>query len=263
MGSPFPGMDPYLEWHWGDVHTRLIVYACDQLRGQLPEGLRVRAEEQVFVQADDTEDRAYYPDVRVVSEPPATYGQASGQSAAPVAEPLVVQMETEPATRRSIRIIDARSGNRVITAIEFLSMANKSDERGCRAYRQKQRDMIEAGVNFVEIDLIRGGHYVLAVREDRLPVTHLTTYRICVTRTARSGQAEVYPVPLQQRLPAIRIPLRATDADVHLDLQPLIDRSYENGGYEQDIDYSVEPVPPLSPSDAAWAHALLQEKGLR
>ena len=32
MPSPFPGMDPYLEAHWGDVHTRLIVYGSDYLR---------------------------------------------------------------------------------------------------------------------------------------------------------------------------------------------------------------------------------------
>ena len=32
MASPFPGMDPYLEAHWGDIHASLIIYARDQLR---------------------------------------------------------------------------------------------------------------------------------------------------------------------------------------------------------------------------------------
>ena len=36
MKSPFPGMDPYLQQHWRDVHTRLILYACDQLESGLP-----------------------------------------------------------------------------------------------------------------------------------------------------------------------------------------------------------------------------------
>jgi hypothetical protein len=31
MKSPFPGMDPYLEAHWLDVHPRLIVGAAKQL----------------------------------------------------------------------------------------------------------------------------------------------------------------------------------------------------------------------------------------
>lgn len=29
--SPFPGMDPYLETHWGDLHSRLVVYMSDQI----------------------------------------------------------------------------------------------------------------------------------------------------------------------------------------------------------------------------------------
>ena len=32
MPSPFPGMDPFLEAHWGDVHARLIVNACNQIQ---------------------------------------------------------------------------------------------------------------------------------------------------------------------------------------------------------------------------------------
>ena len=40
--NPFPGMNPWLEAHWGDVHTSLTTYACDQLQPQLPAGLRAR-----------------------------------------------------------------------------------------------------------------------------------------------------------------------------------------------------------------------------
>ena len=35
--SPFPGMDPYLEQHWGDVHTRLMFYISNQINAQLPD----------------------------------------------------------------------------------------------------------------------------------------------------------------------------------------------------------------------------------
>ena len=38
--SPFPGMNPYLEQHWRDVHARLITYASDAIQAQLPPGLR-------------------------------------------------------------------------------------------------------------------------------------------------------------------------------------------------------------------------------
>src|SRR5262245_3320500 len=56
MTSPFPGMDPYLEQHWGDVHSSLIIYARDQLRRKLPGDLRARVEERVFVESFANDD---------------------------------------------------------------------------------------------------------------------------------------------------------------------------------------------------------------
>jgi len=49
MPSPFPGMDPYLEAHWRDVHARLTVYAAETLQSVLPPGLKARVEERVVV----------------------------------------------------------------------------------------------------------------------------------------------------------------------------------------------------------------------
>jgi hypothetical protein len=71
MPSPFPGMDPYLEAHWGDVHASLIIYAREQLQKELPRDLRARVGERVFVEADDQQSRAVYPDVRIYERPRA------------------------------------------------------------------------------------------------------------------------------------------------------------------------------------------------
>jgi hypothetical protein len=164
-------MDPYLESFWGDVHTSLVTYARNQLRVQLPPDLRVRVEEQV----------------------------AAG-------EPLVIPLEVETLTQRSLRSIDTRSGNRVVTTIEFLSPANKLEPVGCTAYERKERDLREGGVNLVEIDLLRAGQYVLAAPMHLVPLPYLTPYRICVTRACRPAQAEMYRVSLRERLPVFRIP---------------------------------------------------------
>jgi hypothetical protein len=43
----------------------------------------------------------------------------------------------------------------------------------------------------------------------------------------------------------------------------LLNGVYERAGYDLVIDYNGESVPSLSDTDAAWADALLQEKGLR
>jgi hypothetical protein len=72
----------------------------------------------------------------------------------------------------------------------------------------------------------------------------------------------MYRLSLRERLPAIWIPLRASDADVSLDLQSLVEKSYADGDYE-DIDYRCDPDPPLSSDDAAWADELLKTAGLR
>jgi hypothetical protein len=118
-------------------------------------------------------------------------------------------------------------------------------------------------VSLVEVDLLRAGQSVLSVEARRIPRSHRTPYRVVVRRGSLPLQAEVSAVPLRERLPAIRIPLRETDADVPLDLQPLLDRRYDNGGYQNDLDYQAEPDPALEADDAAWADALLREKGHR
>jgi hypothetical protein len=84
-----------------------------------------------------------------------------------------------------------------------------------------------------------------------------------VHRGWQLAEVEVYREPLREPLPTIKVPLRQTDADVPLDLQPLIEQCYRNGGYEDDIDYWVDPEPPLEKVDARWAAVLLREAGLR
>ncbi len=65
MSSPFPGMDPYLEQHWGDVHTSLVIYARNQLQKVLPKDLRARVEERVVITGLGR-PRLLFPDVRVI-----------------------------------------------------------------------------------------------------------------------------------------------------------------------------------------------------
>jgi hypothetical protein len=46
MKNPFPGMNPWLEEFWRDVHASLLVYACDLLNTELPPGLHARVDER-------------------------------------------------------------------------------------------------------------------------------------------------------------------------------------------------------------------------
>jgi hypothetical protein len=254
-------MDPYLEQYWRDIHASMVIYARDQLQTKLPGDLRARVEERVFVEAGE-ESRPVYPDVRIIQR-----GRGGGPSlsdaAAAVAEPLVLHLDPEPFTETYVEIIDVATGKRVITVIEVLSLSNKLPGEGQELYLRKQREMLRSGVSLVEIDLLRAGERIIAFPFRQIPPSHRSTYQVCVHRGWQPRTFEVYAVPLQNRLPSVKIPLRETDSDVTLDLQSLIEQCYRNGGYDEDIEYGVALDPPLDGADTAWADELLRREGRR
>jgi hypothetical protein len=256
-------MDPYLEDNWGDVHQSFITYARDQIQEMLPGDLRARVEERVLVESPEGDVGGIFPDLRVVERRRIKVRNRVGSSAMAFAEPLRIGVPDEPATEGYIEIIDKRAGRRVVTVLEVLSPANKIPGTGLNLYRKKQQACVQSAVNLVEIDLLRIGRWVLAIPEPWVPRSYRTTYRVCVTRAKANHRWEVYRVPLRERLPTIRVPLRPSDADVPLDLQALIDRCYQHGDYEDDLDYQTEPQPPLEPKDARWANKLLRDQGKR
>ncbi len=264
MPSPFPGMDPYLEAHWGDVHARLVIYASDALQAVLPRGLRARVEESILLETPQgIGDHPLFPDVRVVEYAPKRETDTQSESGVAVAEPLLIQADPEPVSETYLEIIDRESGNRVVTVIEFLSPSNKSPGPNREQYLRKQREICSSDANLVEIDLNRFGRHTLAFQLAHLKPTVRTAYMACVRRTTQRGMAEVYPMPLWHRLPIVKIPLRPNDADVPLDVQALVDQCYRNGAYEGTLNYSTEPDPPLSGAEKKWAEKRLQELGLR
>jgi hypothetical protein len=258
MPSPFPGMHPYLERHWLDVHPRLIHNGCNALNRQLGPDLRARMGERLVVEHDMDPIRSIYPDVRVFAHERGVGDRPLSSSAAvAVAEPLVISAPNEEIRETFIQIIDVSSGGSLVTVIEFLSPANKLTHDGSGKYRQKQREVLQADINMVEIDLTRGGTWQLLYPTAQLPLDYRTTYLTCVRRGFGFGRFEIYRMPLRERLPAIRVPLRAKDADIALDVQALVDLAYQEGRYD-DIDYGQPAVPPLAEEDEKWAESLLK-----
>ena len=263
MKSPFPGMDPYLEAYWSDVHVRLTTYASDAIQRRLPGDLQARIEDLVYIEDSMGEDRYVAPDVLVVERPDLKAGQGTENGGGvAVSSPIIVHLADQERHLRSIRVIDPKSGGRLITSIEFLSPANKSSGKGQDLFLQKQRELTLGGVNLVEIDLTRAGSRVMLLKPEFIPPEARTTYQVCIRRAHRPHAIEIHRVPLRERLPNIPIPLREREPDVTLDLQELINLAFENGRYGN-TDYTKEPVPPLSGSDADWADGLLRGQGLR
>jgi hypothetical protein len=175
-----------------------------------------------------------------------------------IAEPLVVLGEV-PQTARHVKILDLSSGERVVTPIEVLRPTNKLTIAGREEYRRKQRDYLLAGVNLIEIDLLRSGQHVMAAALEFIPSARRRTYMMSVQSRTRTT---VFGASLREPLPVISIPLRPTDRDVSLNIQQIIDLVYDRGRYAK-LNYQTDPEPPFAPDDAAWVDELLRDKGLR
>jgi hypothetical protein len=159
--------------------------------------------------------------------------------------------------QRYLEIREARSEQKVITVIEFVNPANKRGGNGLDQYLKKRTECRDRRINLVEVDLSRKGAPSLIAPTDGGQQTEHTIYQAWVTRGVEPEKTQTYVLPLAQRLPALQIPLRPTEQDVLLDLQPLIDQIYISGRYSEDIDYSKPLDPPLSPAEAEWAATLL------
>jgi len=258
-------MDPYLEARWSDVHVTLIGFIKEVLQPLLPPGLRARSEERVLLETPEpSPPKSYRSDVSVVDSGPK--GRGPGRAPTPTVatvEPYLVEFHEGPEFDRFIQILDTTSGNRVVTAIEVLSPWNKGPGRLNKDYLRKLDDYARGEVSVVEIDLLRyPPRDRLQVGQVDLPLERRAPYLVCVRRAWALDVWEVYPMVLRQPLPRVPIPLRHTDADVGLELQPLIDRVYAAGAHD-DIDYSKPIDPPLDKEAAAWVDDLMSKTGKR
>jgi hypothetical protein len=245
------------------MHQTLAVYTRDAVQTRLPDDLWARAEERVFVETDAERTRHVIPDAHVarVYPPPQPPPAALREGGVTVAEPVVFELQ-EPLIAEGYIEIRERTGGKVITVIEFLSVANKSGGVGQEKYLEKQAEVLRSNVSLVEIDLVRTGQRVLALPHYEIPVEHRSDYLACISPGWKRNRRELYPMPLRERLPILPIPLRQNESPVLLDIQALVDQAYATGRYDR-LDYCAQLDPPLSADDTAWAEALLKAAGNR
>jgi len=258
--NPFPGMNPFLEKSWEDVHATLLTYIRDALSPALPEDLTSKSEMRVSV-IDQAEGVSHYrADIAILEDPVDSWKSGLAPVWSPettdpatiVTAPVILHID---APRERWIEIRSDSGT-LVTVIELLSPTHKTHGRA--AYQNKRRDYSDAGVNVVEIDLLRSGELTVDVEATGygpLIAGKGEHYVVCVRRAARPMQREVYPIPLRERLPVIRVPLRVTDHDVTLDLQKLVNHCYSTGRYWK-LDYQRPLYPPPAPGDQAWMSQL-------
>ena len=261
MPSPFPGMDPYLEGPaiWPDFHNSFITYLREALNALLPApyfaliGTRVYVEETERRVEPDTD--ILHPNGSVNSAPHACDVGGVAVAEAVQARPVIVHIPRDEVTEWFAEIYADPGGERLVTTIELLSPTNKRPgSRGARKYRKKQREMLDSSVHLVEIDLLRGGKHSTAV-----PLTYARRaagpfdFHVCVHRSPKPLDFEVYPITIAGPLPPIAIPLLPGQGDMTVPLQPILARCYDTGQYARRVRYDLPvPEPELTPDQRAW-----------
>ena len=258
MPSPFPGMNPYLERPnlWAGFHNRFITHLSDTLNGGLPDAFVANVEERLYIVQEKPQIVADFAVVRRPI-PDAPQEAASGATilARPQTEimtdtPRIFYKEPKEIREPFIEIVAIGDGieSEVVCVIELLSPSNKAGE-GREKYQQKQRELAQSDVHFLEIDLRLDG-----VAWDYLIVLHRAEQRKTAT--------EYWPVSLDARLPCVPVPLTSGLPDVPADLQAVFSTVYDRAAYAKILTYLQPPTPSLTDAQTVWADALLSEKGV-
>ena len=264
MGSPFPGMDPYLEnpATWPNLHSRLIVAIANKLGPQIRPKYRVVVEEAVYKR--NNSDQAVLigvPDVLVrrssVSNSEPRGAQLEGNVAIANPEPVVVAVPMPDTVRHRYLEIRSLQTNDAIAVIEILSPVNKRGT-GRQKYESKRLEILESQTHLIEIDLLHEGQPMPVLNYEQ----H-SHYRVLVSESDKRPLAQLYPFNLQQSIPAFWIPLKPEDGALVFELKPPLEEIYELSGYDLDVDYAQDPVPKWPASESTWIAQHLKSQNLR
>lgn len=254
MPSPFPGMNPFLEQSdtWEDFHHDFITYARETLTGQVGPNYFVKVEVRLYLHELSAEQRRYFgrADAALTGLPARSASPATASTSAPV-ELVLPNVEIE---RHSSLEIRDRRNRRVVTVIELLSPTNKTPGADRDDYLRKRNVLLIERVHLIEIDLRRGG------QRPGPPTIPPCDYYALVSRFEERPRMGLWPLSLQDRLPILPVPLSAPDPDIHLDLQAVLDRTYDAADYGKYI-YDETPQPSLSDEELAWARQFIPPSG--
>ncbi|WP_413160726.1 DUF4058 family protein [Capilliphycus salinus ALCB114379] len=257
MLSPFPGINPYLEQFWSGVHHRLITAIANFVAPQIRPKYIVAVEERVYQTVGESSVLVGIPDVSVahlngVKTPIDLTSVSSSKQPITV---LVPQTERLTESYLEIRRVGTEE---VITAIEILSPINKQPGKSRQQYEAKRQKILDSLTHFVEIDLLRQGQPMLVYGEEIK-----SDYRILISRSNSRPQADLYAFNLRDELPKIPLPLQLEDSEPMINLGEILQEIYTQGGFDLRIDYSREPVPPLTEENAVWLDSQLRDRQLR
>jgi hypothetical protein len=248
-------MDPYLEGSlWTTVHSQLAAEIARQLAPQIAPRYVARTERRFVVAAPDDLEEAeisVYTDVDVTAAKASVRAKGSAAGALREAPLVMATIMGEKAPHYWVEIRDAKRRT-LVTAIELLSPFNKHGQ-GRLEYLQKRDALLASPAHLIEIDLLRKGRRLPMRR--KLPDAE---YFVFLSRAGQRPITGIWPVRLQDPLPAVPVPLLKGDPDAVLDLQKALQNIYDTLRYDLEIDYRRPPDVPFTKSQAARASGYLR-----
>jgi hypothetical protein len=240
-------MNPYLEQNdtWEDFHHNFITRTQESLNPRVGPHYLVKIEVRLILHELSADERRFLGRADVgVSASPGTEAAHPGGTAA--AAPIQLRLPAVEIERQAFIEIRDRRNRRLVTVLELLSPSNKTSGPDRDDYLAKRRQVLAGMTHLVEIDLRRGG------TRPTPPELPSCDYYVLVSRFDERPTLGFWPLSLRQPLPIIFVPLLAPDPDVPLDLQAVLQRTYEAADYGKYI-YTEIPDPPLTAEDQAWA----------
>jgi hypothetical protein len=255
-------MDPFIEDPalWAGFHSAMPVYIRSALSPHLPEGYFIDIDRGVWIDSDETPEFLGRPDAYVgmfdTSDDDDEGGGVAVTSMAVIAKPTkVVEFEATATRQKALKIID-KSSNKVVTAIELLSPSNKDPHDGRASYLRKRNDYFAAGVNLVELDLLREGERLPMGRPKLAPFD----YSALVSIAVQFPRVPLWAWTIRDPFPELPVPLKPRDGFIPMSLKPCLDQAYLDGRYGDRIDYRKKPAGGLTRSDRAWLEKRLPKK---
>jgi hypothetical protein len=266
-------MDPYLESpdEWSGFHQWMVPAIAASLNHGLPAGFVATLDQYIWLieePEDPTRDplaastaakkspgrkRGGKPDTLVLpsrADRDGGVGVLERVSAARASIPtLQTRLPKATTQRRSVVKITSAQGSDVLCVVELLSPSNKKLGYDYEAYLAKRNGYLAAGVNLVEIDLLRAG--------SRMPMGSphppATDYYAVICPVDQPGTASVWAFSVREMLPVLPVPFKTGLPPVTLDVRACLDRAYDDGRYRDKLDYGRPCDPPLRREDAEWA----------
>jgi hypothetical protein len=259
MSSPFPGMNPYLEHPelWPGVHHWLIINLAQALVPQLRPKYRVAVEVRVY-ETNTLESNIMIPDVTIKQFPSKNNTTNINTNTATIIKPVTVTVPMTESIKLGYLEIKEVATNEVITVIEILSPTNKKSGEGRISYEKKRQRILKSATHLVEIDLLRGWKSMPLIEQGVK-----SDYRILVSESNKRPLADLYSFNLPDNIPSFPLPLKLEDDQPIVDLQSLINKVYDEGGFDLAIDYNLPPVPSINQHDQDWLDNLLKSQQLR